>query len=163
MIGYSLRLLDPATDLDLYREAYQWREKPKSHAQPDRMSFADFTAPDGIAIGLFNDDLCAVYFLHETEPGSFECHFTSRRKVPRVPLLSAARQVARDFFAAGAGELHAWVTPRNRPLRSFLESIGFTCVEMRQFNTGQNDTDGSTLHPGDATSVRCFVKYVLRG
>jgi hypothetical protein len=159
---YTLRLLDLDTDLDLFREAYQWRDKPRSHAQPDRMSFADFTAPDGIAVGLFNGELCAVYFLHETEPAKFQCHFTSRRKVSRIPLLTAARQIAHDFFAAGAVELHAWVTPRNRPLRSFLEAVGFYETGSQLFPC-QNDTGGSTLASGDATSVRCFVKYVLKG
>lgn len=160
-MNYFIRLLDPSADLDLYHEAYDWR-RPKRHVQPDRMSFADFIAPDGIAIGLFNGELQAVYFLHETEAGCFQCHFTSRRKVPRILLLAAARQVTRDFFSAGARELHAWVIPRNRALRSFLESLGFICVEEKQFSC-QNDTEGATLPDGGATSARCFAKYVLRG
>lgn len=162
MNSYCLRLLDLAEDAPLFHQAYEWRNKPKSHAQPDRMSFEDFIAPDGITIGLFNGELQAVYFLHETEPGNFQCHFTSQRQVAREALLAAARQVAEDFFAAGAVELHAWVTPRNRPLRSFLESIGFTCVEMKHF-TCTGPTTGATLPASGATSARCFVKYVLRG
>src|ERR1043165_1494360 len=108
--SWSLRLLDPVEDLDLFREAYSWRPKPKSHAQPDRMPFEEFAADrdDQITIGLFNGRLAAVYFLHETEPGNFQAHFTSSRGIPRDVLLSGAARVAEDFFAAGAKEIHAW-------------------------------------------------------
>lgn len=157
MNSYYLRLLDPAEDTPLFHQAYEWRNKPKSHAQPDRMSFEDFTAPDGITIGLFNGELQAVYFLHETEPGNFQCHFTSQRQVPRETLLTAARQVAEDFFTAGATELHAWVTPRNRPLRSFLESIGFTVAGVSLFPCQAEE--GVSNIP--RRNQRPFVKYVL--
>lgn len=164
MSEYSLRLLEPTEDAELFRLAYEWRTRPKSHVQPDRMPFEEFAAEkdDQIAIGLFNGELRAVYFLHETEPTKYQCHFTSERGT-RVPtLVAAARQVAADFFAAGATELHAWVTKRNTALRSFLSQSGFTYDSECEFLL-RNDTDGSILPDGGATSARCFVKYVLRG
>src|ERR1043165_8080939 len=160
MNGYYLRLLDPVVDLDLYREAYSWRAEPRRRVLPDRMSFADFTAPDGIAVGLFNGDLQAVFFLHEIEPRDFQCHFSARRKVLRETLLAGAAQVACDFFAAGAEQLHAWVTPRS-PLRRFLTDLGFARDASKEF-TCQNDTEGSTLPSNGGNQPREFVKYVLR-
>lgn len=157
--SYSLRLLDPTEDADLFRLAYLWRSRPKSHVQPDRMPFEEFAAvrDDQIAVGLFNGTLRAVYFLHETEPGNYQAHFTSEHGLSREALLAGAAQVAHDFFEAGATQIHAWVTERNGPLRSFLEALGFECVAVQQF-TGQDDTDRSTMPP---VRYQRFVKYVL--
>jgi hypothetical protein len=157
--NFALRLLDPGKDADLYRQAYSWRPAPKTHVQPDRMSFADFIGPDGIAIGLFDDELCAVYFLHETAAGNFQAHFTSRRGVARETLLTAAAQVAEDFFAAGATEIHAWVTERNTALRHFLTHLGFICVERAQFCCAPTEFR-ATMTPD--RNQRSFVKYSLK-
>lgn len=161
MIGYSLRLLDPVDDADLFREAYSWRPKPKAHAQPDRMPFEEFAADhdDQITVGLFNGELRAVYFLHETEPGNFQAHFTSQRNVSRDALLAGAAQVARDFFAAGAKEIHAWVTKRNTALRLFLTTLGFKCVGETQFCCAE--TEFRSTMPSDRNQ-RSFVKYSLK-
>lgn len=160
MSDYALRLLEPREDADLFRLAYSWRERPKPHVQPDRMPFEEFAADrdDQIAIGLFNGGLRAVYFLHETEPAVYQAHFTSERVVSRETLLAGAAQVASDFFDAGATQIHAWVTERNGPLRSFLEALGFQCVATAQFSTGQDDTDRSTM---PSVRYQRFVKYVL--
>lgn len=158
---YTLRLLDPSRDRNLYEAAYSWRSKPKSHVQPDRMPFEDFVSnnPRHLTIGLFNGELRAVYFLNEFEPSRYEAHFSSQRDTPRDVLLAAAAQVASDFFTAGATEICAWVTKRNRPLRSFLEALGFIETETKQF-AGQNDTDGTTL-PSERNK-RIFVRYSLK-
>lgn len=160
MNGFSLKLLDPTEDADLFRQAYEWRPKPKAHAQPDRMPFEEFAAirDDQITIGLFNGELRAVYFLHETEPGNFQAHFTSQRNVPREVLLNGAAQVARDFFAAGATEIHAWVTERNTALRQFLTHLGFACVGETQFCC--SGTQFRSTMPPDR--YRRFVKYALK-
>lgn len=156
---FSLRLLELPADLDHYRDAYNWRADSHRRVLPDRMSLEDFTAGDGIAIGLFNGELRAVYFLHETEPGNFQAHFTSQRNIPRETLLAAASQVAHDFFAAGAVEIHAWVTERNTALRHFLTQLGFSCVENAQFRCAKADIR-STM-PSDRNQ-RSFVKYSLK-
>ena len=164
MSDYVLRLLDPTTDSDLYREAYHWRSTPKRHAQPDRMPLKTFTADDPrhLTIGLFNGELQAVYFLHETEPGDFQCHFTSQRNVPRGPVLEGARLTAQLLLENGATQLHAWVTERNRPLRQFLTDLGFVDTDRQQFPC-QNDTDGGRLPVEGNQPSKTFVKYVLKG
>lgn len=285
----TLRLLDPATDLALYREAYNWRSQPKPHIQPDRMSFDTFASnnPRHLTIGLFNGEMQALYFLREVEPGVFEAHFTSKPVVsvvhycneslsegnaeenlqlaglresdsqPKNPailpaspcrthaelaqgpsldagtttkghipqycqclpeagqvdsaavrdvwnqqesgeaprglqqatgntmamsslpprrtcncrrvalqtfhesLLTGAAEVARQILANGGTEIHAWVTPRNRPLRSFLESLGFTQVCQESFPCAPV-SNGATL-PNEPRNLRQFVKYALKG
>ena len=161
MNGYSLRLLDPVEDAGLFREAYSWRPKPKAHAQPDRMPFEEFSAvrDDQITIGLLNGQLAAVYFLHETGPGNFQAHFTARRDVPRDTLLAGAAQVAKDFFAAGANEIHAWVTERNTALKHFLTHLGFECVERTQLSCARTEFR-STMSPD--RNQRVFEKYSLK-
>lgn len=158
--SWFLRLLDPIEDADLFREAYSWRPKAKSHAQPDRMPFEEFAADrdDQLTIGLFNGELAAVYFLHETGPGNFQAHFTSRRNVPRETLLTGAAQVARDFFTAGANEIHAWVTERNTALKQFLKELGFICVGATQFRCKERNS-ALTMSPD---RNRRFVKYSLK-
>jgi len=161
-MSLELRLLSPAADLDLYKTAYNWRPRRKHHLQPDRLPFETFAAddPTHIIIGLFNGDFLAVYFLHEDEPGVFGVHMTSRRNVPRETLLTGAQEVIRCFFEGGATELIAWIAERNRPLRSFVESLGF----VAQKDACQNDTDSSTL-PSDAKAfidAKAFVKYVIQ-
>jgi hypothetical protein len=153
---YQLRLLSPREDIDLYREAYLWRERPKKHVQPDRMSFEGFSSEDPrhIAIGLFNGQLLAVYFLHETEPGNFQAHFTSQRNVPYFPLLEGARKVTKAILENGGSEIHAWITPRNRVLKKFLETLQFAPVETKSFPKNK-DSESVTVQP--------FVKYVLMG
>lgn len=161
MNGYSLRLLDPVEDADLFREAYSWRPRSKVHVQPDRMPFEEFSAvrDDQITIGLFNGHLAAVYFLHETEPGNFQAHFTSQRGVPRDVLLMGAARVAQDFFAAGANEIHAWVTERNTALTHFLTQLGFECVERTQLSCIRAELS-STMPPD--RNQRVFEKYSLK-
>lgn len=157
MISY-LRLLNPESDLELFRESYGWRTAPKAHVQPDRMSFETFAAndPTQIAIGLFNGQFLAVYFLHETEPSKFQAHFTSKRGVPREVLLDGAKEVISQFLDNGATELEAWVTERNKPLRSFLEDLGFTAegTKLLPKNKSKNfDT---------VSEMRKFIKYAIR-
>lgn len=160
MSGYVLRLLDPLEDADLFRLAYSWRERPKRHIQPDRMPFEEFAAnrDDQIAVGLFNGELRAVYFLHETEPGVYQAHFTSERGLCRKVLLTGAECVIDDFFRAGATQIHAWVTERNTPLRVFLSQLGFIETSTQTFPC-QNDTDRSSMPL--TRNQRLFVKYVL--
>ena len=159
-----LQLLDPVSDLELFQQAYSWRVRPKPHVQPDRMSFADFSAgaPTDIAIGLFNGDFQALYFLHEVQPAIYQAHFTARPKTSRELLLWGAALIIREFFTNGAKEIHAWVTPRNKPLQTFLTHLGFECVAEQHFPC-TNETHESNIAT-DATSVgKLFVKYALFG
>ncbi len=159
MSDLELKLLDPLTDVDLFREAYQWRLRPKRHIQPDRMPFETFSGTDSthIVVGAFNGEFLAVFFFHEFEPGCFESHFTSKRGVSRDTLLMAARQTVTYFLENGARELTAWIVERNRPLRTFVEHLGFTEQErVSLFPCTQDDT-----HLNSVSSERNFVKYAI--
>lgn len=164
----ELRLLDPETDLELFHEAYNWRPERKKHLQPDRMPFEVFASqnPGHIAVGAFTDSFLAVFFFHEYEQGCFEAHFTSRRGVDRGVLLTAAKLTMAKFLENGARELTAWIVERNRPLRSFVESIGFTEVARYSALDPQNSacvkTDTSLDSQSD-TPERVYVKYAVKG
>ena len=162
MSDLELRLLDPLTDVELFREAYNWRPKSKKHVQPDRMPFEVFSAPDPshIAVGAFNGEFLAVFFFHEFEPGCFESHFSSKRGTPREVLLTAAREVMNCFLENGARELTAWITERNAPLRTFVEALGFT-EQDRRLKVSACAQDGITLN--SECSERNFVQYAIKG
>jgi hypothetical protein len=149
----ELRLLDPLTDHLLYEEAYGWRPEPKAHLQPDRLPFEVFASDDPrhITMGLFNGQFLGLYFLHEIEPRIFQVHMTSRRKASRESLLLGAQEVVRLFFENGASELVAWIKPRNRPLRQFVEALAFTPKR-------KSELCGTHLDEANA-----YIEYVLQG
>lgn len=134
-MSVELRVLDPTADIELFREAYSWRS-PKKHLQPDRMPFEEFSKddPSHIAVGVYDEHLVAVYFFQEYEAGRFESHFTSRKFVSRQILLEAAHLIITCFFSNGASQFIAWIVEQNRPLRSFVESLGFSASESREFD-----------------------------
>lgn len=159
MSDYELRLLDPATEQHLFREAFDWRS-PKSHVQPDRMPFKEFAkvCDTQLTVGLFNGELQAVYHLIETEPSVYEAHFTTRRGLSREIALLGAKETARLLLENGASQIDAWVTMRS-PLRKFLEELGFSCVTVQHFTCAQ-DEDVSKLSAN--RNQRLFVKYSLQ-
>lgn len=153
-----LRLLDPTTDLELYRTAFSWRPRPKRHVQPDRMSFDDFLNAS-LVVGLWDPEFRAVFVFCEDEFGVFDCHFTADVVVPRETLLAAARQITTLMLDNGAIRLTADIVDRNRPMRRFVEALGFIAIDTRPITTRQNDTGSDTLIP----QTRNFVKYALSG
>lgn len=140
----ELRILDPVTDIKFFREAYNWRTRPKKHIQPDRASFQTFTSTDPrqIVIGVFNGQFCAAFLLYEYEPGRFEAHFTSRRGTAKETLVEGGVMIRDAFLKNGAVELCAWITERNKGLRTYLEALGFQ-------EDSQKEIDG-----------RRFVRYI---
>lgn len=159
----QLRPLDPTTERELFELAYNWRNRPKRHTQPDRMPFEMFAAddPKQVVMGLFNGELQAVYVFCEGERGHFDCHFTSSRNAPREWVIAGAQRMVDWFKEHGVIELTAYIVARNRPLRAFVELLGFTQVKDVSESPCQSDTPCSTIPP-TATS-RSFVKYVIRG
>ena len=155
-----LELLDPSTDLELYRQAYNWRS-PKKRIQPDRMPFEVFAEdnPLHLTFGLFDDELLAVYFLHEVEPGVYESHFTSRKKVSRGPLLAAAREVIKMMLENGATQINAWILEKNAPLRAFVEELGFLIQGAEEYPCVA-ESECPTL-PDGHPAQRVFLKYVI--
>lgn len=154
----ELRILDPQRDLDLFRESYGWRPKPKRHIQPDRGSFKDFidTDPRQIVVGVFNGSFIAAFLLYEWQPAHYEAHFTSKRGTPRESLIEGGKMIRDAFLQNGAQELCAWVTERNIALKGYLEALGFELIESKRFAC-QNDTEGRKL----PFEQRLFVKYAI--
>ena len=157
MDDLQLRLLDPATDLDLFRRAYDWRT-PKRHTQPTRMSFESFTDtdPTQTVVGLFNGELQAVYLLHEYQPYHFDVHMTSDRSAPRENVLEGARRVLRCLFDGGAKEVSALIIARNQPLCHFVEAIGMHRVSRMRFSSCTDVSKGDSIDP---RNQRTFLKY----
>ena len=129
-----LRCLNPATEIDLFREAYEWRTRGR-----DRMPFESFAAddPSQIVMGLFNGQLEAVYFFHQYEPGKFEAHFTSNRKAPKQDVLAGAHRVVQILLENGATEITAWVMGRSLPLQRFVETLGFHPLGTQNFGSAR--------------------------
>lgn len=122
-----LRALDPRTERHLFEEAYSWRQGPKHNTRVNRMSFADFAAnhPNRVVMGLFDERLIAVYLFIETAPQVFEAHYTSRKDADHGAVFAGARTMV-DYFHEQDGVVTAEIVERNRPLRAFVEALGFT-------------------------------------
>lgn len=153
----KLRILDPQTDYDLFHEAYHWRTV-KRRSQPDRAPFETFIAndPRQTVIGLFNDDLLAVFLFYEYEPLRFEGHFTSRRSVSREILVEGGKLVVNTFLQSGAKDICAWITIRNTALRRYVEELGFQPKETKEFPLHLVNNE-RTL----PTESKLFVKYAI--
>ena len=154
----SLRLLEPETDLDLYREAFNWRTH-KQHTSAPSMAFETFssTDPTHLTFGLFNEELIAVYFLREWKPAHYEAHMTSRKNAPRETLLEGARAVLNLLLTNGAEEVGALILPSNRPLRRFVTQLGMARIATMKFLHCADISDGGTIQP---RNLRTFVKYI---
>lgn len=153
----ELKLLDPSSDLELFHEAYNWRPKPKKHAQPDRIPFDKFIADDPLqtVIGVFDGQFIAAFLLNEYEQGRFEAHFSSKRGTPKETLIKGGEMIRDAFFENGAKELCAWITVRNTALKSYLEALGFEAGETKAFPKLNLETSDS-LFP-----MKEFVKYAI--
>lgn len=122
----TLRALDPVSDLALFKESYNWRQSPKRNTRVNRMSFEDFAADDlhRVVMGLFNSHLCAVYMFIEVEPKRFEAHFSSRKDADVSEVFAGGKTMLNWFHSQGA-IVTAEIVEKNRPLRAFVEALGF--------------------------------------
>jgi len=157
----TLRLLDPTTDLDLYRQAFAWR-KPKAHISGPQMAFEAFSAdkPTRLTIGLFNGELQAVYFLREFEPKCYESHFTSRKGVSREVLVWGAKRIIELLLENGAAEICALILAGNRPLRRFVVDIGMTQESQILFTCVKTLQESNIFSPRNQREM--FIKYAAR-
>ncbi len=157
MSSIELRVLDPLEDEDLFHTAWSWRPSPKKHVGTNRAPFETFISDDPrqIVIGLFNGQFLAAFVFYEFEPRRYEAHFTSHKKAPRGTLIQGSREIIKALFDNGAVEITAGIMARNRPLRRFVEELGFIA--------GQNDTGSDTLSSESEPPTQSYVKYVLNG
>lgn len=124
------------------------------------MPFESFAAddPNQIVLGLFSDELLAVYLLVQVQPNIFDCHFTSRKDAPKEAVLAAGRQIV-GFCAENGLELVALVPKRSKPLQAWVEGVGFElgretdysgvpylCYEIRKDLDRANFRGGETFH-----------------
>lgn len=117
-----MRGLDPAQDIELFREAYNWRSGPR-----ERISFESFTGGSNQAIlGLFNGEFIAVYMIKEYAQGCFDLHFTSKRKTPREYLVAGGINITSWLITEGARDVSAVIMERHCSLRRFLEDCGYS-------------------------------------
>lgn len=155
----TLRALDPKTELDLFRESYNWRPKKVSPLRPDRMSFESFATadPSQVVMGLFDGSgICAVYLISEGPRRVFETHYSSAKGTPKEYVLNGARRLLAILLDTGAIEVTAYVAQANEPLCRFVEAVGFKKDLLVKFLL-QNDTGGDSL-----AASRIFVKYAAR-
>lgn len=160
MSDLELKLLDPLTDLELFREAFQWRSEPKKHVGANRMAFETFIADDPrqIVVGVFNGEFIAAFLLYEIEEGGvYDCHFTSKRGTPKELLIEGGKMVRDAFFENGAKELSAKIIKRNTALKAYLEALGFELC-LPGTNLACTQGDGSL---NSVSSERNFVKYAI--
>jgi hypothetical protein len=157
----SLKLLplNPETDLELFKVAYNWRTKKRRISGP-QMSFEAFSEinPTHLTVGLFNGELLAVYFLREWEPAKYEAHFTSKRGVSRETLLWGAKTILDLMLVNGAAEVVALIVPQNRALRRFVTQIGMGRESVCLFSC----TDELNVCSIAPRNQRMFIKYAKR-
>jgi len=163
MSSIELRILDPAKDTELFREAHKWRRR-KRHVGANESTLEDLLSddPHQITIGVFNGEYFAMFLLYEDSPGEFSAHFTSKRGTSRETLVEAGLKIRDAFMENGAVELNAWVTKRNLALKRYLESLGFAEGERRVLaiqSAGQDAAHSGTL----PAVMKEFVKYGYRG
>lgn len=82
-------------------------------------------------MGLFNEQLCAVYVFIEVGPKIMEAHFTSRKDVDVAEVFAGAKTMV-DWFHSQGAVITAQIVERNRPLRAFVEALGFKNVGCEQ-------------------------------
>lgn len=132
MKNLLLRALDPEKDLDLFREAYDWRTSRRYETEASgTIPFEEFASykPTEVSMGLFNGELIAVYLIQQRGPHLFQVHFASRRKTARDDALSGALTLRDWLLRDGDAEIFGWIleawTGANHPIHRFAIACGF--------------------------------------
>jgi hypothetical protein len=160
MEDLRLQLLQPETDLELFKTSWGWRT-PKGHISAEQMPFETYSATNAthLTVGLFNGELIAVYFFVEWAPLRYEGHFTSKRGVPRETLLVGARAILNGLLSNGALEVSALIRPANKPLRQFVTDLGMVKVGCVEFTCIEDIQQCIFYAPRNQRS-KVYVKYV---
>ena len=140
-----LRALNPQTEQDLFRLAYNFRKKrPRKNPMPFEQFAADY--PNQVALGLFDPELIAVYFFHEIDEQLYQAHWTSRRDADKDAVLTGAKQLV-EWFQRNGLQMAAFIHKRNIPLQRFVLAAGL------KRNTCKSDTDRCNLSPNEGTTL----------
>lgn len=135
-----LRTLDPVADLSLFREAHNWRSRPR-RASGGQMPFEEFVVPTPTqaVMGLFNGEFLAAYMVREYAPQCYDMHFTAKRQAPREYLVAGGIQLTTWLIQNGAIEVSAFIVARNKALRGFLEDCGYRLERSVRFDNSPHE------------------------
>lgn len=137
----ELRHLNPERDVELFREAHNWRTKRSLRASGGQMPFKEFIAPNPtqVVMGLFNGEFLAVYMVREYAPQCYDMHFTARRQAPRAYLIAGGIWLTSWLIESGAVEVSALIVARNKALRQFLEDCGYKLKRSMRFQDSSRE------------------------
>lgn len=134
-----IRLLDPEKDMDLLREAWDWRDDAPRWFQEslaiDKESWDDFVSgsKDEWHYGIFSDGLMAVVRLIQSSPRVFNIHLSARRKTDFEVLLTAGKSIRDYLFDKGVLGFYGYLPTVNRGVSKLYEELGFTDTGIRVF------------------------------
>lgn len=148
----ELRALNPDTDQDLFREAYDWIfEAPKWLRQAENIvagingcdSWEGYLkaaySPQECNVGLFSGIMLALFTIQSEGDGCFQVHVNAKPHADTLMLMAAAMQLKEWLFDHGAREVFGFIAERNRPLRRFAERAGFKFSGVSIFKGSMRD------------------------
>lgn len=140
-MSLELRHLDAVRDIELFREAYNWRTLRSRRASGEQMPLEEFVAdnPTQAVMGLFNGEFLAAYMVREYAPQHYDMHFTAKRQVPREYLVVGGMQLTNWLIKNGAVEVSAYIVARNTALRKFLEDCGYKLERSVRFDDSPHE------------------------
>lgn len=125
-----LRVLHPATDEALFRQAWRWRlSYPRLVRQWDGLKhFRQWFAlmKQRVSVGVFTDRLIAIATLRPAGDGVYEAHIDCERGVDVVALTTALLSIQATVFDQWqATEIFVGVISRNVGIIRVAEACGF--------------------------------------
>lgn len=130
-----IRRLNASNDREHFVTAWGWLESSPSWRQATEAIFgADtletylYNAADehSIAIGVFDNELVAVFSLTLRGKATYEAHLAAKRGTDPELVARAGCVIRAQLEDYGMQHTFAWVPRWNRPLRYILKANGFT-------------------------------------
>jgi hypothetical protein len=137
----TIRRLDPATDTDLYRQAYAWtegaprwlRDCAKVFEAPDEQGYLEAAEnPARVDIGVFTPEFTGMITLILRGKGVYEAYLAAKRHSPLDLLGEAVLDVYHTVTQYNMRQTFVWIAARNRAILNLCEGVGFapTGLEM---------------------------------
>lgn len=130
----AIRRLDPATDADLYRQAFGWiAEAPRwlcdcakvFEAADEAAYLAAAADPARIDIGVFTSEFTGMITVVLRAKGVYEAYLAAKRHSPLDLLAQAVYDVWRTLTDNGMTQTFVWIAARNRAILQLCETVGF--------------------------------------
>lgn len=128
-----IRRLDPDKDVDLYRQAWGWREQyPRSlreatkvHSVETFEEFLELSRGARADIGVFEEEFLAVISVQWHSEGIFEIHFSSKRGTRVEQLIEPCLNIQKTIFENLNAKLIFAFTPEwNRSVLLLGQALG---------------------------------------